>query len=103
MSRKIYVGKLSSITTDENLFQHFSQAGKVITAKVAKSINPDKNAGYGYITMSNDQETKKAIKTLNNTHLEGNNISVMEAHLLDQESYRPYNQKNYKYRNKYRK
>lgn len=93
MAKKIYIGKISQTTSDKKLFDHFSQAGKVISATVSKSINPEKNAGYGYVVMDSEKETEDAISKLNNSILDGNHIRVIEAHPIDQEK-RHY----YKYR-----
>jgi RNA recognition motif-containing protein len=100
MAKKIYVGRISSTTTDKNLFDHFSQVGKVIAAKISLGINAGKNAGYGYVTMGSDHETEEAIKRLNNSKLEGNSIKVMEAHYLDQERERTYSRRNYQYKSR---
>ena len=89
MAKKIYVGRLSYSTTDEMLYKHFSKIGSVQSASIANSINPQINAGYGYVMMGNDKETEKAIRELNNSMLDGKRIRVVEAHPMDQEK-KPY-------------
>lgn len=84
MAKKIFVGKISSKTSDQKLFDHFSQAGKVISAVMTKNINQE-NSDHGYVVMSNEKETEDAISKLNNTVLDGNHIKVIEAHPMDQE------------------
>ena len=83
MPQKIYTGKLSPTTTDQHLFEHFSKAGKVISAKVVVGIDGKNNAGYGYVVMNSDKEAINAINKLNNTKLDGNNINVVVAHPID--------------------
>lgn len=85
MVKKLYVGKLSAKTTDQMLFDHFSKAGRVVSASLSKTNNPQIHAGHGYVLMGSDREMEKAIHTLNNSILEGSRIIVMEAHQLDQE------------------
>lgn len=85
MVKKIHVGKISSATTDQKLFDHFSQVGKVTSATITKGIDPKKHAGYGYVVMSSEKEMEEAIRKLNNSILDGNRIWVMEAHPIDQE------------------
>jgi len=85
MVKKIYVGKISLTTTDQKLSDHFSKAGKVISAIITKGVNQEKHAGYGYVIMSTDQEMKEAIQKLNNSVLDGSHIKVIEAHSIDQE------------------
>lgn len=85
MVKKIRVGKISSATTDQKLFEHFSKVGTVTSATITKGINPKKHAGYGYVIMGSEKEMEEAIRKLNNSLLDGNRIWVMEAHFLDQE------------------
>jgi polyadenylate-binding protein len=85
MIKKIYVGKISLITTDQKLFDHFSQVGKVTSATIIKGMDPKKHAGYGYVVMASDKEMEEAISKLNNSILNGNRIWVMKAHYIDQE------------------
>jgi len=85
MLKKIYIGKISSITTDKKLFNHFSQVGRVISATIVQGISPEKHAGYGYVVMSNENEKEVAISKLNNSILDSNRILVVEAHFIDQE------------------
>ncbi len=85
MVKKIYVGKISSATTDQMLFDHFSQVGAVTSATILKGIDPKKHAGYGYVVMGTEMEMEKAIHKLNRSVLDGNHILVIEAHPIDQE------------------
>lgn len=85
MAKKIHVGSLSEKITDQQLSDVFSKVGKVLSVKVVKVISFQENMNYAYILMDSDENTKKAIKTLDNSLLEGSRIKVMEAHYLDQE------------------
>ncbi len=85
MVKKIYIGKISLITTDKKLSDHFTQVGKVISATIVKGINPQNHAGYGYVVMGSEKEMEDAIRKLNNSILDGNHILVIEAHPIDQE------------------
>lgn len=87
MSNKIYVGKLSLITTDKQLFDHFSKAGTVISAKMAKGMDPSQNADHGYVVMASDKEASIAINKLNDSTLNGSHIKVIEVHTMDQENF----------------
>jgi len=98
MSKKIYVGRISSATTDLALAKHFSQAGKVVSAKLIQGINPQVHAGYGYVIMGSDKETSDAIKKLNNSQLDNQRLIVKEAHYLDQERKPDYNYRYRRYR-----
>lgn len=85
MANKIYVGNISQLTTEKDLFNLFSLSGQVLSVKIALSIDEKKNAGYGYITMNNYEDVKKAILRCNNTIFKEKKIRVTEAHIIDQE------------------
>ncbi|OGK12629.1 hypothetical protein A3C98_00860 [Candidatus Roizmanbacteria bacterium RIFCSPHIGHO2_02_FULL_37_15] len=89
MVKKIFVRKISLKTTEQKLFDHFSQAGRVISAIISKSLDPKTHAGSGYVLMASDKEMEEAISKLNNSLLDDSHIVVIEAHPLDQEK-KPY-------------
>jgi len=84
MTNKIYVGNISELTTDSDLFSLFSKSGQVMTAKISVGIDM-KNTGHGYVTMNNDKDMEKAILKCNNSLLKGNRIRVIEAHFIDKD------------------
>jgi len=88
MSNKIYVGNLSSKITDKQIFDLFSKYGKVTSARIIPKLETNPNMTYGYVTMSTDYETKKAIQNLDHAPLDDKKIRVMEAHPIDQEGHR---------------
>lgn len=79
MSTKLFVGKLSYSTTDSQLEQHFSQAGKVLSAKVIIDRYSGQGKGFGFVEMSTEEEAQKAIQELNNSTLDSRTIVVSEA------------------------
>ena len=79
MSTRLFVGRLSYGTTDEQLEQHFSQAGKVVSAKVIIDRYSGQGKGFGFVEMATVEEAEKAIKQLNNSSLNDRNIVVNEA------------------------
>lgn len=89
MSKKIYVGRISVNTTEEQLMKHFSKVGRTISVQIVQGINPNQHSGYGYVVMGSEQETKNAISKLNNSDLDGTRLIVKEAHFLDQDK-KPY-------------
>jgi RNA recognition motif-containing protein len=84
-AKKIYVGNIAEITSEKQLSEHFLKAGTVLSVHILKVISFKKNANYGYVTMSTIAETEQAIRTLNNSILDGSKIRVLEAHSVDQE------------------
>ena len=79
MSTRLFVGRLSYNTTDEQLEQHFVQVGKVVSAKVIIDRYSGQGKGFGFVEMATVEEAEKAIKQLNNSTLNDRNIIVNEA------------------------
>lgn len=79
MAIKLFVGSLPFSTNDDDLAQHFSQAGKVESAKVITDRETGRSRGFGFVEMSSDEEAKAAIDQLNNSEMSGRTIVVNEA------------------------
>lgn len=78
MSNKLFVGSLSWDTTDDSLKAHFSQAGTVEEAKVIMDRMTNRSRGFGFVTMSTEEEAQKAME-LDGSNLDGREIKVAEA------------------------
>ncbi len=76
---RLYVGNLSYDTTDASLRQAFEAIGPVETADVVTDRYSGRSRGFGFVQMANDADAQKAIETLNDTPLDGRNITVAEA------------------------
>ena len=75
----IYVGNLDYKVTEDDLENVFSKYGSVSSASVITDKYSGRSKGFGFITMDDDEEAKKAIEELNETQLESRNIVVNEA------------------------
>jgi len=75
----IYVGNLDYKITEDDLENAFSKYGSVSSASVITDKYSGRSKGFGFITMDDDEEAKKAIEELNETQLESRNIVVNEA------------------------
>jgi RNA recognition motif-containing protein len=75
---KLYVKNISFRTTDLELKNHFTQAGHVVEAKVVVDRATGKSKGFGFVTMPDDA-ADKAIKTLNQSQLDGRNLYISES------------------------
>ena len=75
----IYVGNLDYKVTEDDLENVFSKYGSVSSSSVITDKYSGRSKGFGFITMDNDDEAKKAIEELNETQLESRNIVVNEA------------------------
>lgn len=79
MATNLFVGGIAYSATDDDLAQHFAQAGTVVSAKIVVDRETNRSKGFGFVEMSSDDEAKKAIDTLNGSELAGRAISVNEA------------------------
>lgn len=82
MAKRLYVGSLSTETTEETLRELFSQAGTVTSATIITDRNSGKSRGFGFVEMSSEEEAQKAIEMFNGKELDGKNIIVDEARPL---------------------
>jgi RNA recognition motif-containing protein len=75
----LFVAKLSSSTTGDDLQELFSAHGEVTSAKVIIDRETGNSKGFGFVEMPNDEEAKAAIAALNETEVDGKEIVVKEA------------------------
>ena len=75
----LFVAKLSSSTTGDDLQELFSAHGEVTSAKVIVDRETGNSKGFGFVEMANYDEAKAAIAALNETELDGKEIVVKEA------------------------
>lgn len=75
----IYVSNLSFNVQDEDLREFFAPYGEVTSAKVINDRETGRSRGFGFVEMSDDTSSRKAIAELNEATVEGRTIKVMEA------------------------
>jgi RNA recognition motif-containing protein len=75
----IYVSNLSFNVQDEDLRAFFTPYGEVTSAKIITDRESGRSRGFGFVEMSDDAASQKAIGALNETSVEGRTIKVMEA------------------------
>jgi RNA recognition motif-containing protein len=75
----IYVSNLSFNVQDEDLREFFTPYGEVTSAKVISDKFTGQSRGFGFVEMSDDTASRKAIAELNEATVEGRTIKVMEA------------------------
>jgi len=75
----IYVSNLAFNVQDEDLRQFFTPFGEVTSAKIIMDKMSNQSRGFGFVEMSNDEASRKAIEELNGSTVEGRMIKVMEA------------------------
>ncbi len=79
MAKKLYVGNLSYNTTDASLKDAFAPLGAVESANVIVDKMTGRSRGFGFVTMTNDDEALAAIEKMNGADVEGRKLTVNEA------------------------
>lgn len=79
MGKKLFVGNLSWNVRDEDLKAAFSEVGTVEEAVVIIDRMKNRSKGFGFVTMSSEEEAQKAVAELNGKEVDGRAINVSEA------------------------
>lgn len=83
MAKKLYVGGIPYSTTNDDLKNHFAQAGAVESASIIMDKMTGRSKGFGFVEMSNDDEATKAITMFHDADFEGRILTVNEARPLE--------------------
>ncbi|ANI89401.1 RNA-binding protein [Arachidicoccus ginsenosidimutans] len=75
----IYVSNLSFDILDEDLRGFFEEFGKVDSSKVVFDRETRRSRGFGFVEMPDDDEARKAIKSLDGGSVDGRPLKVNEA------------------------
>ena len=79
MAAKLYVGNLPYSVTEAKLEEHFSQHGKVVSARIITDKFSGRSKGFGFVEMESAEQAERAISALNGAEFEGRTIVVSEA------------------------
>lgn len=90
MNNKLYVGNLNFAVTQQDLLDFFMGAGTVLEAMVVMDRSTGNSRGFGFVTMSSEDEALDSIEKLNGKDLLGREVKIKLA--LEREA-RP--QRNY--------
>ena len=75
----IYVGNLPYSVTDDDLRAAFAEFGEVASAKIIMDRYSGRSKGFGFVEMDNDSAAEEAIKSLDNSDLQGRQLRVNQA------------------------
>jgi cold-inducible RNA-binding protein len=79
MNNKLFVGNLSFNTTENDLQDAFAAHGTVLQANLMTDRATGRSRGFGFVTMSSEQEAETAINGLNGASLDGRALTVNVA------------------------
>jgi RNA recognition motif-containing protein len=83
MGRKLYVGNLPFSASEDDLRQHFAQAGTPDSVAIIKDRMTGKSRGFGFVEMSDDAEAARAIEQLDGKDFMGRALTINEARARD--------------------
>ncbi|KAA3611057.1 MAG: RNA-binding protein [Calditrichaeota bacterium] len=75
----IYVGNISKTTKEESIRAAFAVFGQVGEVKLIRDKHTHENRGFGFVEMPAKPEAIEAIKKMNQSKLDGNQLIVNEA------------------------
>ncbi|NMC08715.1 RNA-binding protein [Candidatus Microgenomates bacterium] len=79
MGKKLFIGNLSWNVRDEQLKEVFGAVGTVEEAVVIMDRIKNRSKGFGFVTMSTEEEAQAAVAELNGKEVDGRPINVSEA------------------------
>ena len=79
MNNKLFVGNLSFNVTENELQDTFAQYGTVLEANLMTDRMTGRPRGFGFVTMSTEEEAQKAVEALNGSQLDNRALTVNEA------------------------
>jgi cold-inducible RNA-binding protein len=79
MGRRLYVGNLQYSTTEDQLTELFSRAGKVDNVRVMRDMATGRARGFAFVEMASDDDAQKAISELHEHQMDGRALVVNEA------------------------
>jgi RNA recognition motif-containing protein len=76
MNNKLFVGNLSFNTTENDLQDTFAAHGTVTETNLMMDRTTGRPRGFGFVTMSSDEEANAAMEALNGQSLDGRALTV---------------------------
>lgn len=95
MTKKIYVGNLPFSIDSEKFKELFSEFGDIEEAVVISDKFSGRSKGFGFVTFSEEEAAKKAIKEMNEKEVEGRPLKVNEARPREERPQRSGGQKRF--------
>jgi cold-inducible RNA-binding protein len=79
MSAKLFVGNLTFTATENDLQDHFSQAGAVLTVNIMQDRTTGRSRGFAFVEMASKEDAEKAIAMFHEKDFQGRPLTVNEA------------------------
>ena len=76
---RLFVGNLSYETMENDLEDHFSQAGSVTSVNVMLDKVTGKSRGFAFVEFATAEEANKAVEQFHNKEFQGRTLTVNVA------------------------
>jgi len=76
MNNKLYAGNLSFNVTESDLQKAFAAHGTVVEANLVMDRATGRSRGFGFVTMSTNEEAQKAVEAMNGHSIDGRALTV---------------------------
>ena len=89
MTTKLYVGGIPYSSTNDDLKNHFAQAGNVVSAQIIIDKMTNRSKGFGFVEMDSEEAANKAISMFHDQDFLGRRLTVNIARPLAPREDRP--------------
>jgi cold-inducible RNA-binding protein len=79
MPAKLFVGNLTFTATENDLQDHFAQAGVVVSVNIMQDRMTGRSRGFAFIEMASQEDAEKAIQMFHSKDFQGRALTVNEA------------------------
>lgn len=79
MSAKLFVGNLTFTASENDLQDHFSQAGSVLSVNIMQDRTTGRSRGFAFIEMASQDDAERAISMFHEKDFQGRPLTVNEA------------------------
>jgi RNA recognition motif-containing protein len=79
MAARLFVGNLPFTTTENDLQDHFGQAGSVVAVNIMQDRATGRSRGFAFIEMASPDDATKAITMFHQKDFQGRALTVNEA------------------------
>ena len=76
---RLFVGNLSYQTLEQDIQDHFAQAGNVSSVSLMFDKFTGKSRGFAFVEMTSAEEANKAVEMFNGKELQGRTLTVNVA------------------------
>ena len=79
MAARLFVGNLPFTTTENDLQDHFAQAGAVLAINIMQDRATGRSRGFAFVEMASPDDATKAITMFHQKDFQGRPLTVNEA------------------------